>query len=148
MWLKIPGFWLDTGFQLTRQQYLKNKLSLCVPPSKPLIFLCARPNEKQPEKMAVIISRRHRRFPREMTSEKRGHKFHTDDVSVPRSGQCFQSRPIRSTNQIWVVTLYQYETFLRSFLRRHFAGKPVVASRNDGSFLRLQMYACKILSFQ
>ena len=26
--------------------------------------------------------------------------------------------------------------FLRSFLRRHFAAKPVVASRNVGSFLR------------
>ena len=24
----------------------KQELSLCVPPSKPLIFLCARPNEK------------------------------------------------------------------------------------------------------
>ena len=28
--------------------------------------------------------------------------------------------------------------FLRSFLRRHFAGKPVVASRNVGCFLRLR----------
>ena len=27
--------------------------------------------------------------------------------------------------------------FLRSFLRRHFAGKPKMASRNDGCFLRL-----------
>ena len=27
--------------------------------------------------------------------------------------------------------------FLRTFLRRHFAGKPVVASRNVGFFLRL-----------
>ena len=29
--------------------------------------------------------------------------------------------------------------FLRSFLRRHFAGKPVVASQNIGSFLRLPL---------
>ena len=29
--------------------------------------------------------------------------------------------------------------FLRSFLRRHFAGKPVVASRNVGCFLRLPL---------
>ena len=28
--------------------------------------------------------------------------------------------------------------FLRSFLRRHFAGKPVVVSPNVGCFLRLQ----------
>ena len=28
-------------------------------------------------------------FPLEMTSEKRAQKFHTDDVSLPRSGWCF-----------------------------------------------------------
>ena len=28
-------------------------------------------------------------FPREMTSEKRAQKFHTDDASLHRSGQCF-----------------------------------------------------------
>ena len=31
------------------------------------------------------ISRRHFWFPREMTSEERAQKFHTDDVSLPRS---------------------------------------------------------------
>ena len=39
----------------------------------------------QPEK-TTDISRRHCRFPHEMTSEKRAQKFHTDDVSLPRSG--------------------------------------------------------------
>ena len=33
-----------------------------------------------PEKTADI-SRRHERFPREMTSEKRAQKFHTDDTN-------------------------------------------------------------------
>ena len=47
------------------------------------------------------------------------------------------ARPIRSTNQIWVVTHYSME-FLSSFLRRHLAGKPVVALPNVGFFLRLQ----------
>ena len=28
-------------------------------------------------------------FPRQMTSEKRAQKLHTDDSSLPRSGQCF-----------------------------------------------------------
>ena len=37
-------------------------------------------------------------------------------------------QPIRSTTQIWVVTRHQYG-ILHSFLRRHFAGKPVVASQ-------------------
>ena len=39
----------------------------------------------QPEK-TTDISRRHFRFPHDMTSEKRAQKFHTDDVSLPRSG--------------------------------------------------------------
>ena len=38
----------------------------------PLLF-------NQPEKTADI-SRRHQRFSRQMTSEKRAQKFHTDDV--------------------------------------------------------------------
>ena len=28
-------------------------------------------------------------FPRQITSEKRAQKFHTDDTSLPRSGYCF-----------------------------------------------------------
>ena len=55
-----------------------------------------------PEKTANI-SRRHQRFPREMTSEKRAQKFHTDDASLPRSGKCFwldeANFTSRSTNQ-------------------------------------------------
>ena len=35
--------------------------------------------------------------------------------------------------------------FLRSFLRRHFAGKPVVASRNVGCFVRLTSF---VISFR
>ena len=45
-------------------------------------------------------------------------------------------QPIRSTTQIYVVSVHQYG-ILRSFLRRHFAGKPVMAWRNVGCFLRL-----------
>ena len=33
----------------------------------------------------VDISRSHQRFLRQMTSEERAQKFHTDDVSLPRS---------------------------------------------------------------
>ena len=47
------------------------------------------------------------------------------------------ARPIRSTIQIWHVTSME---FLRSYLRRHFAGKPVVPSRNVGWLLRLCMF--------
>ena len=52
-----------------------------------------------------------------MTSEKRAQKFHTDDVSLPRylgsdsdwlNQISHAARPIRSTTQIWVVTLHQY----------------------------------------
>ena len=67
----------------------------------------------QPEKTAAIWRRCHW-FPRQMTSEKRALKFHTDDATLPRSGQCFWlnqvshvARPIRNTNQIWVVTRHQ-----------------------------------------
>ena len=38
---------------------------------------------KQPAFRDAIFS-----FPREMTSEKRAQKFHTDDASLPTSGQC------------------------------------------------------------
>ena len=51
-----------------------------------------------------------------MTSDKRLQKFHTDDVSLPRSGLCSRLvlprgnllQPIRSTTQICVVTRHQY----------------------------------------
>ena len=51
---------------------------------------------------------------------------------------------IRSTTQIWAVTR-QYE-FLRSFLRRHFAGRPSVVSRNVGCFLRLLKLQLHVIS--
>ena len=42
----------------------------------------------QPEE-TVVISQRQRWFSREMTSIERAQKFHTDEVSLSRSGQCF-----------------------------------------------------------
>ena len=101
--------------------------------------------EKKPEKTADI-SRSYHWFPREMTSEKRTQKFHTDDASLHRSRYCFwlvvSREKFTSANQKhypalgseWRVISVE---FLRSSLRRHFAGKPVVASRNVGCFLRL-----------
>ena len=53
-----------------------------------------------------------------MTSEKRVQKFHTDDASLARSGS------------YRVISI----EFLRSFPRRQFAGKPVVASHNVDCF--------------
>ena len=45
------------------------------------------PRLHQPEKTADI-SRRHHWSPREMTSEKRAQKFHTDDAILTRSRYC------------------------------------------------------------
>ena len=45
-------------------------------------------------------------------------------------------RPIRSTTQIWVMSVISME-FLRLFLRSDLAGKPLVASPNDDCFLKL-----------
>ena len=60
----------------------------------------------QPEKTADI-SRRHGWFPRRMTFEKWVQKFHTDDVSLARSGKCLWLvgnliNPIRSTTQNYI----------------------------------------------
>ena len=46
--------------------------------------------------------------------------------------------PIRGTTQIWVVTRHHYGI---SLLVSHFPGKPVLASRNVGCFLRLLVRA-------
>ena len=46
------------------------------------------------------------------------------------------ARPIRSSIQIWVVTRHQYG-ISAVVLKRRFLGKPLVASRNVGCFLRL-----------
>ena len=64
---------------------------------------------------------------REMTSEKRGQEFHSDDASLPRSGQGFWFvenliQPIRSTTQIWVATSHQYGISALVFSQTSFRG--------------------------
>ena len=79
-------------------------------------------------KLGALISRRHHWFPQEMTfGEERPYWWRV-------TTQIWESEalPIRSTTQIWVATLNQYQ-----FLERHYAGKPVVASHNVSCFLRL-----------
>ena len=74
------------------------------------------------------ITRRHHWFSRAMTSEKRAHKFHTDDASLPRSGYCFwlakicfnQSEALPRSGWQRVISM----EFVHLFLKRHFAGKP------------------------
>ena len=59
----------------------------------------------------------------------------TSPDAIPLSHTQFQ--PITSTTPIWVVTRRVISMeFLRSFLRRHLAGKRVVASQDVGCFLR------------
>ena len=63
-----------------------------------------------------LISRHHHWFPLETMSEERAQKFHTDDVSLPRSGSTSDwlcrvanlLQPIRSISQIWVVVRHKY----------------------------------------
>ena len=70
---------------------------------------------RSPRKQSTIL-RRYHCFSREMTSEKRAQKLHTDDVSLPRSGCASHwlkqishaAWPIRSTTQIRVVTRLHY----------------------------------------
>ena len=62
------------------------------------------------------------------------------------------ARTIRNATHTWVLTRHQLE-FLRSFLRRHFAGKLVVGSRNVCCFPRLDYYLkfiylwCPVINF-
>ena len=79
-----------------------------------------------------------------MTSEGWAQKFHTDDVSLPRSGSYIwlvEANVPRGTNNQkytqWHVICVE---FLHSFLRRHFTGKPVVAFWNVSRFPRLKIY--------
>ena len=79
-----------------------------------------------------------------MTSEEWAQKFHTDDVSLPRSGSYIwlvKANVPRGTNNRkytqWHVIRVE---FLCSFLRCHFTGKPVVAFWNVSCFLRLKIY--------
>jgi len=63
----------------------------------------------------------------------------TPDLSSASDWSCRVGnwiRPIRSTTQIWVMSVISME-FLRLFLRRHWAGKPLIASPNVGCFLKL-----------
>ena len=59
------------------------------------------------------------------------HYTHQESASdwLCREGNLLQQ--IKSATQIWVVTRHQMG-FLRSFLERHFDGKPVVASQGNG----------------
>ena len=101
-------------------------------------YLPPRGETQNPGK-AADISRCHHCFPREMTSEERLQKFHSDDLSSPAPGWGFWLdeaifQPIRITTQVLLLTCHQ--------LRRHFAGKPVVTSWLSGwrnSCLRGQM---------
>ena len=63
------------------------------------------------------ISRYHHWFHGKMMSVKQVQKFHTDDMSIPRSGSAFwlveaNFQPIRPTTQIWVVKGHQYGIFV------------------------------------
>ena len=51
------------------------------------------------------------------------------------------AQPIRGTTQIWIVVNHQYG-ILHSFLRCHFAGKPIVVQQNVSCFLRLVTWEC------
>ena len=77
-----------------------------------------------------------------MTSEERAQKFHTDDVSLPRSDRpldwsCCEGhlpQPIRSTAQIWVLTHNQYGLISALVPRRYLMGKPVFSLQIIGCF--------------
>ena len=83
------------------------------------------------------------------------YDHHTDDASLPRSGLCFwlveSNFPLGTTDQKHDQDLGSDASsvmdFLRSFLRRHLAGKPVVASPNVGCFLRLSRRRGSPISF-
>ena len=77
---------------------------------------------------------------REMTSE-RAQTFHADDASPPRSGKCVWLAE-NSLHQYGISALVSHtsETLVPwHSSQRHFAGKPVVESRNVGCFLRLPL---------
>ena len=81
-------------------------------------------------------------FPREKTREKRAQisiptMRHYQDLSSASDWSCRVGnllQPISGTTQIWVVTHRQYGARFSEVI---FAGKPVVTSRNFGSFLWL-----------
>ena len=70
---------------------------------------------------------------------KRAQKFHTDDVSLlPLIGRkfCFSQSEALPRSGLWRVISLE---FLHSFLRRHFARKQLVASRNVDCFIKLEL---------
>ena len=93
----------------------------------------------------VYLSRKQPTFcdgmliPCKMTSEKQGQKFNTDDVSLPRLGNCFSLVVLHGKFLLANQKLYPWwriicMEFLRSFLRRHFVRKPAVALWNVSCF--------------
>ena len=83
------------------------------------------------------ISRCHHWFPWEMMFEQWLKKFHTYDVSPPRSGYCFWL-VLSQEKFAWDLgsECHQYGIFVL-VLRHHFVQKPMVASWNVSCFLRL-----------
>ena len=126
---KTGGNWEEQGRQLfaciflLRLSPLQESLEQAKTTHTCLSLYCSRSLRKQLTFRDAIKG-----FTRKMTSEKRVQKFHTDDM--PR-GNLLQ--PITSTTQILERTRHNQE-FLRSFLRRHAAGKPVVRWRCEMPF--------------
>ena len=75
-------------------------------------------------------------FPREITSEKRAQKFHTDECQYLDLGSASDCS-CRVGNLLQPIGSGCWRVICMEFLRRHLAGKPVVAQRNVGCFLRL-----------
>ena len=90
--LPAPHFWLSYHF--SRGQNRKSRSSVFLfseTKRKRLLRRLWHPKQWctfKPEKTAYIL-RRHHWCPRQVTSEERGQKFHSDDVSFPWSGKCF-----------------------------------------------------------
>ena len=78
-----------------------------------------------------------------LRNERRNSILMTRHYSAPLSASDWLKRishtaqPIRSTTQIKVESRHQYGISALVFVRRQFPGKPVLASRNVGCFLRL-----------
>ena len=72
------------------------------------------------------------------TLEKLAEKFHTDHASLPRSRECFWLIKSASSNQKHFPHLCCDTSSVWTFFTpSHFLGKPVVALRNVGCFLKL-----------
>ena len=110
---------------------------------------CSRPtySSNKREKTADIW-RRYHWFSRQMSSEKRAQKFHTDAASLRRSGQRFglvkSNFPLVTTSQKHYPDLGSDASsvwnFCACFSDVIWREKPVVASPNVGCFLRLILH--------